>query len=255
MSEELASLMKLCHADYVISSEKHQQSPESTPLSESFNIINVDHITENQAPISRDDRIQKSVSNIAYHKAGLLLFTSGTTGPPKGALHSIADFYAECVQIKESFNLRRSDVMLDCSGFVNWRVTLSFMLAQLISGGCIELCSKLFNQAWFWDRVKQGNIDCVTSTPRLLDGMAKQFSIMKESATETEEKKMLTGLRGIRIMLTASAICSLQLLETWRELRDGRPLVNLYGATELGITTCTGWNDTDSDVDVGRVRL
>ena len=250
MPDELAYLVKLCNADCVISNAKNQQSAESARLSASFNIVNVDYIIKNTVVTTQALLIQEKNSKVTCDKAGLVLFTSGTTGPPKGALYSIKCFYAMCTQLKDTFNLNAADVMLELSGFVNWMVTLKFMLTQLIAGGRIELCSKLFSEAWFWERVKQGRIDCITLTPKRLNGLAKHFSAIKETVGEVEAEKMLAGVNSIRIMITASAMVSSHLLETWKGLRLGRPLIDLYGTTEVGMIACTGWDNSDSGGNV-----
>ena len=178
MPDELTSLMQLCNADCVILSKNNRQLTDNARLSTSFNLIDVGHAIENATANFQTSFPQGSDATVACRKAGLLLFTSGTTGPPKGALHSMADFHAECVQVQKSYDLSAGDLMLDCSGFVNWRVTLTFMLSQLIAGGCVELCNKLFSPDWFWQRVKHGSIDIVTLTPRTLDLLAKHFLVI-----------------------------------------------------------------------------
>ena len=67
--------------------------------------------------------------------------------------------------------------------------------------------------------------------------------------------EMKKGVMSIRIMFTASAMSSMHLLKAWKVLRNGRPLVNLYGTTEVGMIACTGWNDATVDVNVSLGRL
>ena len=207
-------------------------------------MIYTNHDADGTVTRGEDQPQLDAMGGLEGEKAGVLLFTSGTTGFPKGVLHSSKSFYIGTQNLQKSFDLTQQDLML-ASSPTHWIGGLAFVLSTLVAGGCIEECSLRFNPGWFWERVKKGDVTYIVTSPTLLDALAKYYAEKVEHGPPDQRAEMIEGLCRIRVMIVGSEFVSLQTLETWQELRKGRPLVHLYGTTETHLSACTSWQRTE----------
>ena len=177
-------------------------------------------------------------------KAAVLLFTSGSTGPPKGVLHSCRSLRAASEQLRGVLALGSKDVSLEYAA-VHWSGGLSSMLTILMAGGCLELCSAVFSPAWFWTRVEEGDVTFILTPPALLDHLGRYFREHIETGPSHRRDSMIEGLCRVRAMLAVSAVVSPATTRFWQDLRKGSPLVSLYASTEMSYIACTDWQRQD----------
>ena len=89
--------------------------------------------------------------------AGLVIFTSGTTGPPKGVVHRRGFISEDTRATAEHFNITSEDVLLHVLPVHHATGAMINFFPFLSSGACVEFRSGSFDAKWMWDRwVKKG---------------------------------------------------------------------------------------------------
>lgn len=178
-------------------------------------------------------------------KAFVNIFSSGTTGSPKGICHSLgaiignAGSFAALSGMDRNTRLYHALPMAYMAGFQNT------MICPLLAGGRIVL-GPGFSPASaidFWRRPIEDNVNFLILTPSVAAALSRL----------SRDPDIIEKLAGIeRIQTTAGQLTSgirQQFMKTF-----GKPLQDCYGVTELGGPfTTQSPEDAVSEDDVGRV--
>ena len=90
---------------------------------------------------------------------GVVIFTSGTTGPPKGAVMRRSFVFDYALSVADHYRLAEDDVMLHVLPVHHATGVGINFFPFLISGSRIEFRSDGFDEVWTWERWKQGAIN------------------------------------------------------------------------------------------------
>jgi long-chain acyl-CoA synthetase len=154
------------------------------------------------------------------HDAAALFFTSGTTGEPKGAIHTQGSQYATLRDMGVFNRFRWADeVLLDALPLFNNFGATCMMNAAVFSGATIVMLER-------WD------------TERVLDGIARhKATYIAGSPTMfvyllREYNPKRHDLSSLRLAVTGGAPVSPNIVEQFQH-EVGVPLVEAYGSTEV----------------------
>lgn len=162
------------------------------------------------------------------HKASdeaLLLFTSGSTGGPKGVVLTNQNLLAEAKFIKDGHRLTELDIVLSILPFFHVNGLVITLITTVYAGGSAVIPRK-FSASKFWGWVKQYQTTWFSAVPTILS-----ILLSKENQQEADT----TSLRFAR---SASSSLPVAILEKFEEL-FGIPVIEAYGLSEAGSQIAT----------------
>ena len=195
----------------------------------------IDDVPRDRDDASRDD-LTKSPEPEPDNGA-LVIFTSGTTGAPKAALHTHASLAAQIDSLAEAWGWTGADKILHAlplnhvHGIVN-----AWMCAHAV-GAEVTFCAKFSATEW-WRSVADRN-DGTHATTTIFMGVPTMYVRLIQSydAVESEERRrqMSAGASRLRLCVSGSAACPVPVAKRWSEIAGGKELLERYGATEIGM--------------------
>lgn len=165
-----------------------------------------------------------------------IVFTSGTTGRPKGVRHTHASL-ATCVgDTVRAFDFQTGAVMLSVLPLFHLHGLLMTTVLPAYFGGCAVVAEHFgpFTAVRFWDLVRVHGVNHFSAVPGILDLLAKFHARLPEPR-----------FPSLRFAFCASAPLSAQLRRAWHE-RIGCPIANNYGLVEAASWVTHGSLDPDA---------
>lgn len=185
--------------------------------------------------------------SINMEKGFVLLYTSGTTGPPKGILHSRRSAVVGFQSLMNKMAMSPRDTWLLQSP-VHWMGGFFQFFITVSAGACAEFCASAFTPDWLLERLSAGDVSCLHLTPILLDTVEEKLHVARNAWPSSRYESVLAGLRGIRVLAVGSVPVGSVRRTAWKNLRGGKPLMVLYGMTEeLGMVARSSW-ESDDDI-------
>jgi malonyl-CoA/methylmalonyl-CoA synthetase len=174
------------------------------------------------------------------NKSGYVIFTSGTTGPPKGGVKRRGFLYDVAVQFSDQAGIREGDVVLHVLPVHHATGITVTLLPFLWTGGCIEFRSGGFDTAWTWERIRQADLDFFSGVPTIYMRLMQHYEMFLGKTPEASE--YARGAKRIRAMLCGTSALPRPLQQKWTALRGGSGILTRYGGTEFGNAfTVTPW--------------
>ena len=110
----------------------------------------------------------------------LIMFTSGTTGMPKGAMLSSNNIWTNVTDISTYFQINKSDTILISRPLYHCAVLTGEFLTSLYNGLNIVMCSESFNPKTIIDILTDKKITTFCGTPTLLTMLSNFIRTPKE---------------------------------------------------------------------------
>ncbi len=157
-------------------------------------------------------------AEVSENDAWIILYTSGTTGNPKGALLPYRQVAFNALNTMVALDLTSSDRTVTYTPLFHTGGLHVLTTPLLAKGGCIVLC----------DGFDPARVLSLTQTERctLLFGVPTTFERMADTET------FRAGELDVRLALCGGAPCPKSLIQTWNE--RGVTFKQGYGLTECG---------------------
>jgi fatty-acyl-CoA synthase len=186
-----------------------EQLKERKPLRK---YLNTDEVNERIASFSAEEPVMVSGDDEAI----LLMYTSGTTGKPKGAMFSHRNLYSASVGIISTVDWWYQDRFLSVAPFFHIGGFMP-MIAN-IQVGATTILMEEFHPQRVWDIIEKEQITTMMSVPTMLTFMLKSFN---------QNQYRISSLRNITC--GASAVPP-SLIKAYEDL--GVQVQQVYGITE-----------------------
>ncbi|MGX9354710.1 class I adenylate-forming enzyme family protein [Roseobacteraceae bacterium S113] len=149
----------------------------------------------------------------------LLMYTSGTTGRPKGVVHTQASLLAGGWTVATAHELTEQDRGMGVLPFYHINGLCVSVMGSLVSGGSLAMVSR-FSASRFWEQAETGGITWFSVVPTIISHLLHGEAAPSEA--------LRTQLRFARSASSALAV------ETQRAFQDrfGLAIVESLGLTE-----------------------
>lgn len=163
-----------------------------------------------------------SYNSFNHDNQCLILYTSGTTGMPKGALLSFSNLFYGSYQVGKWFDIKNEDVFYVVLPMHHINSTV-FSLATLLAGGSLVVTSRYSRSRFFSDLAKF-KVTMSSIVPTINIDLLEQ---------EEEYEKVVSQLRVKRIQIGSAPVSAAHTTQFVKKYSI--PLVQGYGSTETAL--------------------
>jgi malonyl-CoA/methylmalonyl-CoA synthetase len=162
-------------------------------------------------------------------RPALMVYTSGTTGRPKGVVHTYASLRAQVESLIDAWAWTPDDRILLVLPLHHVHGIVNVTLCALWTGAICEAPGG-FDARQTWERLASGELTLFMAVPTIYARLIAAW----EAADGTDRERWSAGARRARLMVSGSAALPVSTLARWEEL-TGQVLLERYGMTELGM--------------------
>ena len=166
---------------------------------------------------------------VAEDRAAMMVYTSGTTGRPRGVITTHANIAAQVSALVDAWGWTRDDRILLVLPLHHVHGIINVVACALWSGATCEMAPS-FDAGATWDAIASGRLTLFMAVPTIYRRLIAAY----DQADANRQKRLRDGAKKLRLMISGSAALPVQTLERWREI-TGHTLLERYGMTEIGM--------------------
>ena len=178
------------------------------------------------AMLARERSADASTIAIAEESPALQLYTSGTTGRPKGAVLTHANIGVQQRLVGEAWGFSERDVLLHALPLHHMHGLAIALLTALGSGAAVRMRS--FDATAMWDEMADASV--FMGVPAMYHRLFVAF----DAATLEQRARWSENARSLRLATSGSAALPVTIATRWHEVTGTIPLER-FGMTEIGV--------------------
>ncbi len=163
------------------------------------------------------------------HRRAMMLYTSGTTGRPKGVVTTHQNIQVQVKSLIEAWGWRADDHILHVLPLHHIHGIVNVLTCALWAGAICEIMPK-FNADKVWGRITMGQITLFMAVPTIYAKLIAAW----EAKTPAARQALTEACSKLRLMVSGSAALPITMLEKWEKI-SGHRLLERYGMTEIGM--------------------
>ena len=163
----------------------------------------------------------------------MMLYTSGTTGKPKGVVTTRGNIAAQVESLVEAWGWSADDRILHVLPLHHIHGIINALCCPMWVGASVEFLSTAgaaFDARAVWERFEAKGITLFMAVPTIYAKLIREW----ENAPPERQRAWSEACAGLRLMVSGSAALPVATLERWREI-SGHTLLERYGMTEIGM--------------------
>ena len=174
-------------------------------------------------------QLEAPLPHVSRDRPALILYTSGTTGRPKGVVLSHQNLTATVDALVGAWGWTDDDRIVHVLPLHHTHGIVNALLCALAVGATVDALPE-FDAGAVWDRFVDSPATLFMAVPTIYSRLIKDW----EAAAPDEQARRTAGARRLRLMVSGSAALPVPVLERWREI-TGHTLLERYGMTEIGM--------------------
>ena len=182
------------------------------------------------APRHRTRHLALAARHSALRTPHFILYTSGTTGRPKGVVTTHANLEAQIAALVDAWGWRADDRVLHVLPLHHVHGIVNVLAPRCGRAPAASSCAVRRRRA-SWERLAVGRDHGVHGGA---DDLPQADRRLGRGADGAARARWAAGSRGLRLMVSGSAALPVTSLERWREI-TGHTLLERYGMTEIGM--------------------
>ena len=223
--------------------EAHPPAELEYAISDSGASLVVSHpdFTETLAPIAKDLNVRflstdplkrtapHSLPRVDVGRPAMILYTSGTTGKPKGVVLTHANLEAQITTLINAWEWRKEDRILHALPLHHTHGIVNVLCCALWAGAVCDMLPRFDAQA-IWRKFSDENITLFMAVPTIY------FKLMEAWEKSSPEQQQIMGraCSRLRLMVSGSAALPISDFHRWKSI-TGHRLLERYGMTEIGM--------------------
>ena len=162
-------------------------------------------------------------------RPALMLYTSGTTGKPKGVVLTHRNLEAQIVSLIRAWGWQSTDRILHVLPLHHTHGIVNVLCCALWAGAACHMLPR-FDAQEAWRRLTNGDITLFMAVPTIY------FKLMEtwEKSSPEQQRIMGEACGRIRLMVSGSAALPVTAFHQWKSI-TGHDLLERYGMTEIGM--------------------
>jgi len=187
-----------------------------------------------------------ALPSLSLERAAMMLYTSGTTGRPKGVVITHANVQAQVESLSAAWGWSAEDRILLHLPLHHVHGIVNILTSALWNGATCEILPSFDAQA-VWERLGSGELTLYMAVPTVYRRLIEAW----EEADPATRDAWSAGARSLRLMVSGSAALPVPTLERWEGI-TGHRLLERYGMTEIGMALSNPLDGTRQAGYVGR---
>lgn len=166
--------------------------------------------------------------DIVLKRRAMILYTSGTTGAPKGVVTTHANIEAQITTLTNAWEWSSRDHIVNVLPMHHVHGIINVLSCALWSGATCEFAK--FDAEEILMKLAKGTANLFMAVPTIYYKLITAYKAMSAEL----QQQISNGLADMRLMVSGSAALPVSVLEKWREI-SGHTLLERYGMTEMGM--------------------
>jgi malonyl-CoA/methylmalonyl-CoA synthetase len=181
-----------------------------------------------------------------------LLYTSGTSGPPKGCIITYENLFSSIETMIETYKWTEKDFILNPLPLNHYSGLVYGLLTPFFVGAQCKLLPK-FNaeQAWGYLLSEQNKLNVFIAVPTIYTQLVNFYNAHFDKKYNQEEVKRILK-KKFRLIASGSAPLSVKTYDDWLKLTNYE-LIERYGMTEIGMALSNPYGNTQGKILRGNV--
>ncbi|XWK90144.1 MAG: acyl-CoA synthetase [Phormidium sp.] len=173
---------------------------------------------------------------IELNRRALILYTSGTTGKPKGVVTTHENIQAQVTSLVSAWGWTKDDRILHVLPLHHIHGIINVLTCALWSGAECHILPK-FDAEVVCDRISDGDLTLFMAVPTIYVKLIAAW----EKSDRDQQQRISNGCAKMRLMVSGSAALPVKVLEKWQNI-SGHFLLERYGMTEIGMALSNALN-------------
>ncbi len=170
-----------------------------------------------------------ALPDVSPDQPAMMLYTSGTTGRPKGVVTTHANIQAQVESLVEAWGWEADDHILLHLPLHHVHGIVNVKSCALWSGAVCEILPR-FDPHAVWEALARGDLTLYMAVPTIYRRLIEAW----DGADAETRERWSTGAGHCRLMVSGSAALPVPTLERWESI-TGQRLLERYGMTEIGM--------------------